>query len=80
LAILGWLTGASPQGDSMNASIRNFLAEEEGITALEYGILACIIAALLVSVFQSNIKTIYNDIMTALSSAVSSATSSGSSS
>jgi pilus assembly protein Flp/PilA len=67
--------GDKPKGDSMNASIRNFLVEEEGITALEYGILACIVAALLISVFQGNIKTIYNDIMTALTSAVTSATS-----
>ncbi|GGA01962.1 Flp family type IVb pilin [Dyella caseinilytica] len=58
----------------MNASIRNFLVEEDGVTALEYGILACIVAALLISVFQTNIKTIYNDIMTALTTAVTSAT------
>jgi pilus assembly protein Flp/PilA len=63
----------SPRGIQMNASIRNFLIEEDGITALEYGILACIVAALLISVFQGNIKTIYTDIMNALSGAVATA-------
>jgi pilus assembly protein Flp/PilA len=34
----------------MNTSIRKFLAEEDGITALEYGILAALVAVILVAV------------------------------
>jgi pilus assembly protein Flp/PilA len=72
--MLGWLMGNSPRGIQMNASIRNFLIEEDGITALEYGILACIVAAALVSVFQKQIVAIYGQVMTALTAAVTTAT------
>jgi pilus assembly protein Flp/PilA len=65
--------GASPRGIQMNASIRNFLVEEDGITALEYGILACVIAGLLISAFQPGITKIYTAIMSALTSAVNTA-------
>jgi pilus assembly protein Flp/PilA len=68
--------GDKPKGDSMNASIRNFLVEEDGITALEYGILACLVAAALVAGFKTQLAGIYSSIMTALSSAVTSATAS----
>jgi len=34
----------------MNTSIHKFLAEEDGITALEYGILAALVAVILVAV------------------------------
>lgn len=63
----------------MNASIRNFLVEEDGITALEYGILACLVAGLLVTVFKTGISTVFSDIITALETAVTSATGSSSS-
>jgi pilus assembly protein Flp/PilA len=58
----------------MNASIRNFLNEEDGISALEYGILACIVAAALVAVFLPNLKTLYGSIMTAITGQVNAAT------
>jgi pilus assembly protein Flp/PilA len=58
----------------MNVSIRNFLVEEDGITALEYGILACIVAAALTAAFFPNLKTLYGTIMTALTTAVTNAT------
>ncbi|RRU05296.1 Flp family type IVb pilin [Stenotrophomonas sp. 278] len=32
----------------MNVSIRSFLVEEDGVTALEYGLLAAVIAGVLV--------------------------------
>jgi pilus assembly protein Flp/PilA len=54
----------------MNTSIRKFLAEEDGITALEYGILAAIVAAAIVAVFGTNITTLYNTIFTSLTAAV----------
>ncbi|CAM0997199.1 Pilin [Rhodanobacter sp. Root179] len=58
----------------MNVSVREFLREEDGITALEYGILAALIATLLVSVFGPGISGVFTKIMTALSAAVDSAT------
>ena len=38
----------------MNAFIRKFLAEEDGITAMEYGILAALVAVILVAVFGTD--------------------------
>jgi pilus assembly protein Flp/PilA len=41
----------------MNTSIRKFLAEEDGITALEYGILAALVAVILVAVIGRDTST-----------------------
>ena len=54
----------------MNMSIRKFLAEEDGITALEYGILAAIVVAAIVATFGSDLPTLYKNIMTSLNAAV----------
>lgn len=59
----------------MNVSIKKFLRDEDGITALEYGILAALVAALLVTVFKTGISTVFSDIITALETQVTSATS-----
>jgi pilus assembly protein Flp/PilA len=64
----------SPRGIQMNASIRNFLVEEDGITALEYGILACLVAGLLVAGFKTQLSGIYTAIMNALTTQVTAAT------
>jgi pilus assembly protein Flp/PilA len=45
----------------MKAQIIKFLKEEDGITALEYGILAAIVAGVLVIVFGTNLKTVVFD-------------------
>ena len=37
----------------MNTSIRKFLAEEDGVTALEYGILAAIVGGIIVTAFKT---------------------------
>jgi pilus assembly protein Flp/PilA len=66
--------GNSPRGIQMNASIRNFLIEEDGITALEYGILACIVAAALVTAFLPSLRTLYGTIMAAITGQVTAAT------
>ena len=60
----------------MNTMIRKFLAEEDGITGIEYGILAALVAAAVVAVFggTGGIKSIYSSVITALSDAVKSAT------
>lgn len=59
----------------MNTRILDFLKEEDGITALEYGILAAIVAAALVAVFKTGLKDVFDSIITALKSAVTDATS-----
>lgn len=57
----------------MNTMIRNFIADEDGITALEYGILAAVVAAILIGAFKTGISTVLGNIITALESAVSNA-------
>lgn len=57
----------------MNAAIRQFLVDEEGITALEYGILACLVAAALVAAFYPQLKLLYGTLMTQLTTAVTNA-------
>jgi pilus assembly protein Flp/PilA len=59
----------------MNASIRNFFVEEDGITALEYGILACLVAAALVATFYPQLIAIYSALLKQLQTAVGSAAS-----
>jgi len=46
----------------MNTSIRKFLAEEDGITAIEYGILAAIVAAVIVTIFGPQLGKVFNTI------------------
>ena len=62
------------EGSVMNVSVRKFLRDEDGITALEYGILAALVATLLVTVFRTGISGVFTSIMTALTAAVASAT------
>jgi pilus assembly protein Flp/PilA len=57
----------------MNTRIVAFLREEDGITALEYGILAAIVASVLVLTFKTGLTTVFGDIITALEKAVTSA-------
>jgi pilus assembly protein Flp/PilA len=59
----------------MNASISKFLREEDGITALEYGILAALVATALTTIFLPGITSVFNNVFTALASAVTKATS-----
>ncbi|ACF52020.1 Flp family type IVb pilin [Stenotrophomonas maltophilia] len=43
----------------MNASIRRFLKEEDGVTALEYGLLAAVIAGVLIALGSTQIKDFF---------------------
>lgn len=54
----------------MNTRIRDFLHEEDGITALEYGILAAVVASLLIAGFKTGIGEVFDDIVAALKGAV----------
>ena len=50
----------------MNQSIRKFLAEEDGITAMEYGILAALVAVVLVAVIGKDENGAFGKIISAL--------------
>jgi len=60
-------------GIDMNASINKFLREEDGITALEYGILAALVAAALAATFSPLLTTLYTNLFTAMETAVANA-------
>jgi len=54
----------------MNKSIRKFLAEEDGITALEYGLLAALVAAALIAVFRDGLEALFTKLFTTLTDQV----------
>lgn len=62
----------------MNASIKKFLHEEDGVTALEYGLLAAVIAGVLVTAGRTQITTFFTNLFTTLSEVVSGAMDSAS--
>ncbi|HGK7303396.1 MULTISPECIES: Flp family type IVb pilin [Stenotrophomonas] len=43
----------------MNASIRKFLNEEDGVTALEYGLLAAVIAGVIIAIGPEEITDFF---------------------
>ena len=53
----------------MKTQIREFLHEEDGITALEYGILAAIVTAAIVAVFGARLENFFNAIFGKLDTA-----------
>lgn len=59
----------------MKTSIRTFLKEEDGITALEYGVLAALVATIIVAVFGTNggggLGNILSSLLTKVTTAVS---------
>ncbi|MCL7713516.1 Flp family type IVb pilin [Stenotrophomonas mori] len=57
----------------MNAQIRRFLAEEDGVTALEYGLLAAVIAGVLVVTAGPALGTFFTNLFTKLGEVVSNA-------
>lgn len=57
----------------MNALIRNFLVEEDGVTALEYGLLAALVAGALIAVAGPQIRAFFTSLFTHLSGAVTAA-------
>lgn len=57
----------------MNASIRKFLKEEDGVTALEYGLLAALVAGGLIAIAGPAIRTFFTTLFEALTTAVTTA-------
>jgi pilus assembly protein Flp/PilA len=53
--------------------IRKFLKEEDGVTALEYGLLAAVVAGALVLVAGPALKTFFTDLFDKLGDVVSEA-------
>jgi pilus assembly protein Flp/PilA len=53
----------------MNTMIRKFLKEEDGITALEYGILAAIVVSAISLTFGKTLQPFFAAIFTALETA-----------
>lgn len=60
----------------MKTFIRNFLVEEDGITALEYGILACLVAAALVVAFYPALVSLYQSLFKTMTTQVTNAATS----
>ncbi|MEN5039372.1 Flp family type IVb pilin [Stenotrophomonas sp. TWI1149] len=58
----------------MNASVRKFLVEEDGVTALEYGLLAAVIAGILVVVGKTQIEGFFTSLFEKLGEVVEDAT------
>ena len=51
------------------SAVRKFIADEEGVTALEYGLMAALIAAAIagtVGDLGQGLKTTFNDVLTSL--------------
>jgi len=52
--------------------IKNFLREEDGVTAIEYGLIAALIAVVIIASVKlvgTSLQTIFGDISTALAAA-----------
>ncbi|HGM5881699.1 TPA: Flp family type IVb pilin [Stenotrophomonas maltophilia] len=58
----------------MNASIRTFLKEEDGVTPLEYGLLAAVIAGVLIAVGRTQITSFFTTLFTHLTDIAKDAT------
>lgn len=58
----------------MKMSVSNFLREEDGITALEYGILAALVATGLGVVFYPALSGLYTSLFNSVTTAVTKAT------
>jgi len=57
----------------MHSSIRTFIAEEDGVTALEYGLLAAVVAGVLVVAGKAGLTAMFTELFDKLKDLVSSA-------
>lgn len=58
---------------SIIASAKNFLHEEDGVTALEYGLLAAVVAGALVLVAGPALKSFFTDLFVKLGDVITKA-------
>ncbi|MEN5208858.1 Flp family type IVb pilin [Stenotrophomonas terrae] len=54
----------------MNAQLRRFFREEDGVTALEYGLLAAVVAGLIIFFARDGLKTIFQTVLDKLTALV----------
>lgn len=57
----------------MIKAIRKFVKEEEGVTALEYGLLAAVVAGIIVAAFQDPLHTFFDSVFTKVNNAAGTA-------
>ncbi len=55
----------------MNAQIRKFFREEDGVTALEYGLLAAVVAGIIIFFARDGLTAVFRTILTKLQTTVS---------
>jgi len=56
---------------AMNAQIRKFFREEDGVTALEYGLLAAVVAGIIIFFARDGLTAVFRTILTKLQTTVS---------
>ncbi len=61
----------------MNASIRKFLNEEDGVTALEYGLLAAVIAGVIIAIGGEQISEFFGKLFSNLTTLADKAAGAG---
>ncbi|WP_449466368.1 Flp family type IVb pilin [Stenotrophomonas humi] len=54
----------------MNARIRKFFKEEDGVTALEYGLLAAVVAGIILFFARDGLSAVFQSILTKLQGVV----------
>ncbi|WP_269790689.1 Flp family type IVb pilin [Stenotrophomonas sp. Iso1] len=54
----------------MNAQIRKFFKEEDGVTALEYGLLAAVVAGIILFFARDGLTAVFQSILTKLEAAI----------
>jgi len=57
----------------MNAQLRRFFREEDGVTALEYGLLAAVVAGLIIFFARDGLRVVFQTVLTKLTELVSGA-------
>ncbi|HEX7988629.1 MAG TPA: Flp family type IVb pilin [Stenotrophomonas sp.] len=58
----------------MNAQMRRFFREEDGVTALEYGLLAAVVAGLIIFFARDGLKTVFETVLAKLTALVGGST------
>lgn len=54
----------------MNAQLRRFFQEEDGVTALEYGLLAAVVAGLIIFFAREGLQEVFEAVLEKLSALV----------